>query len=119
DHGGFDHDKNLDAIRVLSSQILRVLIELQLRLMQTTHIQLNLGLMLALTWCLALLVLEVMIPSNYTEFSNILTLQVQDKIIPMSWIDDAVKRILRVKFVMGLFEKPMADTNLVNEIGMI
>ncbi|PIA54141.1 hypothetical protein AQUCO_00900598v1 [Aquilegia coerulea] len=59
----------------------------------------------------------VMVPYNYTEFIDILTVQVKNKIIPMSRIDDAVRRILRVKFVMGLFEKPIADTSLVNEIG--
>ncbi|KAF5200216.1 Beta-glucosidase like [Thalictrum thalictroides] len=59
----------------------------------------------------------VMIHYNYTKFIDVLMLQVQNKIIPMSRIDDAVKRILTAKFVMGLFEKPMADTSLVNEIG--
>ncbi|PIA54145.1 hypothetical protein AQUCO_00900600v1 [Aquilegia coerulea] len=59
----------------------------------------------------------VMVPYNYTEFIDTLTVQVKNKIIPMSRIDDAVRRILRVKFVMGLFEKPIADTSLVNEIG--
>ncbi|KAG0531560.1 hypothetical protein BDA96_04G033000 [Sorghum bicolor] len=37
--------------------------------------------------------------------------------IPMSRIDDAVRRILRVKFTMGLFENPYADTSLVDELG--
>ncbi|PON62150.1 Glycoside hydrolase [Parasponia andersonii] len=59
----------------------------------------------------------VMIPENYTEFINGLTFQVKNKIIPISRIDDAVKRILRVKFVTGLFENPFADFNLVNELG--
>ncbi|PON35929.1 Glycoside hydrolase [Trema orientale] len=59
----------------------------------------------------------VMIPETYTEFINGLTSQVKNKIIPMSRIDDAVKRILRVKFVTGLFENPFADFSLVNELG--
>ncbi|KAL7202885.1 hypothetical protein ACSBR1_034359 [Camellia fascicularis] len=59
----------------------------------------------------------VMVPNDFTEFINDLTLQVKNNIIPMSRIDDAVKRILRVKFVMGLFENPMADNSLVNQLG--
>ncbi|KAI3437064.1 uncharacterized protein J3R85_005801, partial [Psidium guajava] len=59
----------------------------------------------------------VMVPMNYTEFIDGLTFQVKKKIIPMSRIDDAVRRILRVKFTMGLFENPLADTSLVNQLG--
>lgn len=61
--------------------------------------------------------LQLMIPMNYTEFIDDLTFQVKNNIIPMSRIDDAVKRILRVKFVMGLFENPMADLSLTNQLG--
>uniref|UniRef100_A0A5B7A030 Putative lysosomal beta glucosidase-like n=1 Tax=Davidia involucrata TaxID=16924 RepID=A0A5B7A030_DAVIN len=59
----------------------------------------------------------VMVPFNYTEFIDGLTLQVKNNIIPMSRIDDAVKRILRVKFVMGLFENPLADLSLAKYLG--
>lgn len=59
----------------------------------------------------------VMVPYNYTEFIDDLTLQVKNNVIPMSRIDDAVKRILRVKLQMGLFENPFADTSLVNQLG--
>ncbi|WVZ78011.1 hypothetical protein U9M48_025792 [Paspalum notatum var. saurae] len=59
----------------------------------------------------------VMIPYTYTEFIDDLTLLVQNGTIPMSRIDDAVRRILRVKFTMGLFEHPYADTTLVGELG--
>ncbi|GKV35595.1 hypothetical protein SLEP1_g43842 [Rubroshorea leprosula] len=59
----------------------------------------------------------IMVPYNYTEFIDGLTYQVKNKIITMSRIDDAVKRILRVKFIMGLFEKPLADYSLVDELG--
>lgn len=58
-----------------------------------------------------------MVPYNYTEFIDGLTSQVKNKIIPTSRIDDAVKRILRVKFVMGLFKNPLADFSLVNQLG--
>lgn len=61
--------------------------------------------------------LQIMVPYNFTEFIDDLTYQVKNNIIPMSRIDDAVKRILRVKFVMGLFEEPLADLSLVNELG--
>ncbi|XP_050214262.1 uncharacterized protein LOC126665489 [Mercurialis annua] len=59
----------------------------------------------------------IMVPFNYTEFIDGLTYQVKSGIIPMSRIDDAVQRILRVKFVMGLFENPYADESLVNQLG--
>ncbi|TXG66358.1 hypothetical protein EZV62_007633 [Acer yangbiense] len=59
----------------------------------------------------------IMVPMNYTEFIDGLTSQVKKNIIPMSIIDDAVKRILRVKFVMGLFEDPLANKILVDQFG--
>ena len=58
-----------------------------------------------------------MVPNNYTEFIDGLTYLVRNNVIPMSRIDDAVKRILRVKFVMGLFENPLADESLVDHLG--
>ncbi|XP_014514173.1 uncharacterized protein LOC106772324 [Vigna radiata var. radiata] len=59
----------------------------------------------------------IMVPFNYTEFIDELTRQVKNNIIPISRIDDAVARILRVKFVMGLFENPLPDPSLVNQLG--
>ncbi|KAK7300355.1 hypothetical protein RJT34_11199 [Clitoria ternatea] len=59
----------------------------------------------------------IMVPYNFTEFIDDLTYQVKNNIIPVSRIDDAVARILRVKFVMGLFENPLADLSLVNQLG--
>ncbi|KAI8562781.1 hypothetical protein RHMOL_Rhmol03G0062000 [Rhododendron molle] len=61
--------------------------------------------------------LQVMVPFNYTEFIDGLTVLVKKRIITMSRIDDAVRRILRVKFVMGLFENPFADRSLANQLG--
>jgi beta-glucosidase-like glycosyl hydrolase len=58
-----------------------------------------------------------MVPYRYIEFIDDLTTQVQNKVIPMSRIDDAVYRILRVKFTMGLFESPYADPSLAGELG--
>lgn len=60
---------------------------------------------------------QIMIPYNYTDFIKDLTFLVKYNFIPMSRIDDAVSRILRVKFSMGLFEKPYADRSLVNQLG--
>ncbi|CAA3000652.1 lysosomal beta glucosidase-like [Olea europaea subsp. europaea] len=59
----------------------------------------------------------LMIPYNYTEFIDGLTFLVKNNFIPMSRIDDAVKRILRVKFMMGLFENPLADYSMTKYLG--
>ncbi|CAL4935959.1 unnamed protein product [Urochloa decumbens] len=59
----------------------------------------------------------VTVPYNYTEFIDDLTSLVENNIVPMSRIDDAVSRILRVKFTMGLFESPFADPSLAGEVG--
>ncbi|GAY60382.1 hypothetical protein CUMW_201580 [Citrus unshiu] len=59
----------------------------------------------------------VMIPFNLTEFIDDLTDLVKNNVITMDRIDDAVGRILLVKFSMGLFENPLADLSLVNELG--
>ncbi|XP_076908720.1 uncharacterized protein LOC143565719 [Bidens hawaiensis] len=59
----------------------------------------------------------VMVPLNYTEFIDGLTYLVQNKFIPMSRINDAVRRILRVKFTMGLFENPLADYSMTKYLG--
>ncbi|CAK9135022.1 unnamed protein product [Ilex paraguariensis] len=59
----------------------------------------------------------IMVPYNYTQFIDGLTFLVKNKFIPMTRIDDAVKRILRVKFVMGLFENPLADYSMAKYLG--
>ncbi|KAH9769284.1 glycosyl hydrolase family 3 N terminal domain containing protein expressed [Citrus sinensis] len=59
----------------------------------------------------------IMVPYLYPEFINILTDLVNKKVIPMRRINDAVKRILRVKFEMGLFENPYADNSFVDKLG--
>ncbi|KAE8037911.1 hypothetical protein FH972_010463 [Carpinus fangiana] len=59
----------------------------------------------------------VMVPYDYPEFINELTNLVKKEVIPMSRINDAVKRILRVKFSLGLFENPLADYSLVDKVG--
>jgi beta-glucosidase-like glycosyl hydrolase len=59
----------------------------------------------------------VMVPFNFTDFISNLTSQVKSGLISMPRINDAVRRILRVKFTMGLFEHPMANPNLANQLG--
>ncbi|XP_058749479.1 uncharacterized protein LOC131622463 isoform X1 [Vicia villosa] len=59
----------------------------------------------------------VMVPMLFEDFIQDLTSLVKNNIIPMDRIDDAVGRILLVKFTMGLFENPLADFSLVNELG--
>ncbi|MEP9381149.1 glycoside hydrolase family 3 protein [Nocardioides sp. KR10-350] len=51
------------------------------------------------------------------QFIATLTDDVNDGLVPMSRIDDAVSRILRVKFELGLFEHPYTDRSLINTIG--
>ncbi|XP_058737758.1 uncharacterized protein LOC131609940 isoform X1 [Vicia villosa] len=58
-----------------------------------------------------------MVPKFYKNFIDDLTILVKNEVIPMSRIDDAVRRILRVKFMMGIFENPFADYSLVNYLG--
>ncbi|KAG6537666.1 hypothetical protein ZIOFF_002761 [Zingiber officinale] len=69
----------------------------------------------SLIFCLCLW--QIMIPYAYTEFISDLTNLVQKNVIPISRIDDAVRRILRVKFTMGLFENPYADPSLADQLG--
>src|SRR5258705_13361996 len=46
-----------------------------------------------------------MVPSDYS-FSDLLVQLVKEGRVPMSRIDEAVRRILRLKFDLGLFENP-------------
>jgi len=62
----------------------------------------------------------VMIPDKYVEFLGALKQVVQQGKIPMARIDDAVRRILRVKFAMGLMDprrSPLADRSLHKGFG--
>jgi beta-glucosidase len=56
-------------------------------------------------------------PNNYVEFLSDLKQLVTEGRVPMARIDDAVRRILRIKFQMGLFENPYTDPALTAEIG--
>jgi beta-glucosidase len=57
-----------------------------------------------------------MTPHDFSFNENLLSLVKEGK-VPMSRIDEAVRRILRVKFELGLFEQPMPDAALVSKIG--
>jgi len=58
-----------------------------------------------------------MAPSNYINFFNTLKNLVEQEDVSEDRIDDAVRRILRIKFKMGLFERPYADRSLLDSIG--
>jgi beta-glucosidase len=59
----------------------------------------------------------VMTPDGYSRFSSALESAVAEGAIPMERIDDAVRRILAVKFRMGLFEQPWAAREYLAETG--
>ena len=62
----------------------------------------------------------VMVPDNYVEFIRLLTELVREGRVPMERIDDAVERILRVKFAMGLMDpnrSQLADPALEKQFG--
>jgi beta-glucosidase len=62
----------------------------------------------------------VMVPERYQEFFGTLKALVNEGIVPMARIDDAVLRILRVKVAMGLMDRarpPLADRSLHKVFG--
>jgi beta-glucosidase len=59
----------------------------------------------------------IMVPTDYHKFAATLRQAIDQGDIPMARIDDAVSRILRVKFMMGLFEHPFSDPDLLDTIG--
>jgi beta-glucosidase len=62
----------------------------------------------------------VMVPDKYQQFISNLKTLVKEGTVTMSRIDDAVTRILRVKFAMGLMDKgrsPLADKKLQKSFG--
>lgn len=54
-----------------------------------------------------------MVPSDW-KFCDELRELVQEKVVPVSRIDDAVRRILRLKMRLGLFEKPYPEPEAFN-----
>jgi beta-glucosidase len=62
----------------------------------------------------------VMVPEDYAGFFNTLKQLVEQEKVPLSRIDDAVTRILRVKFAMGLMDpkrSQLADRSLHKTFG--
>ncbi|XP_019099673.1 PREDICTED: uncharacterized protein LOC104780507 [Camelina sativa] len=59
----------------------------------------------------------VMVPFKYKQFIQDMTDLVESGEIPMARVNDAVERILRVKFVAGLFEHPLTDRSLLPTVG--
>jgi beta-glucosidase len=59
----------------------------------------------------------VMVPDDYRGFIALANRDVATGKIPVSRIDDAVRRILRVKFQLGLFEHPYADRSYLRTVG--
>ena len=58
-----------------------------------------------------------MVPYDYPAFIDTLTNAVAAGDISMERVDDAVRRILRVKFMMGLFERPFSSPDLLASVG--
>ena len=58
-----------------------------------------------------------MVPLDYSFADHLLSLA-KEGAVPQSRIDEAVRRILRVKFELGLFEKPTADPALKAKFGL-
>jgi len=62
----------------------------------------------------------VMVPERYVEFFETLKTLVNEGRVPVARIDDAVKRILRVKFAMRLMDRTrsvLADRSLAARFG--
>jgi beta-glucosidase len=57
-----------------------------------------------------------MVPSDYSFADNLVAL-VKENSVPQSRIDEAVRRILTLKFELGLFERPLPDETQKAKIG--
>jgi beta-glucosidase len=58
-----------------------------------------------------------MVPLDYSFADHLIAL-VKEGAVPQARIDEAVRRILKVKFELGLFEKPTPDAALRSKIGL-
>ncbi len=59
----------------------------------------------------------IMTPYDSRSFCRALAKAVEQKDVSLERVDDAVRRILRVKFELGLFERPLADRSLLPRVG--
>jgi beta-glucosidase len=58
-----------------------------------------------------------MVPHNYERFVSTLTHAVEKGDVSQERIDDAVRRILTVKFALGLFERPLPNPDHLTQVG--
>jgi beta-glucosidase len=58
-----------------------------------------------------------MVPDRFEKFMEDIVSSVTAGEIPMSRIDAAAERILRVKFTYGVFEHPYSNPSLLNVVG--
>jgi beta-glucosidase len=58
-----------------------------------------------------------MVPTDYSFSDNLIAL-VKEGAVPEARIDEAVRRILRVKFELGLFENPIGNAALKSKFGL-
>jgi beta-glucosidase len=56
-------------------------------------------------------------PNTSQQFEDLLLAEVEAGRVSQARIDDAVRRILRQKFELGLFEHPFASTDHLDEVG--
>jgi beta-glucosidase len=61
----------------------------------------------------------VMVPYDAHRFMTHLARAVENGDVPLARIDDAVRRILHVKFELGLFERPFGDEALLSLVGSV
>ena len=59
----------------------------------------------------------VMLPTRYTDFRSAMQSLYSEGKISLDRINDAVRRILTIKFKLGLFEHPYADSALLAQVG--
>ncbi len=60
-----------------------------------------------------------MVPQNYRRFIDVMKQAVASGAISQERIDDAVRRILRAKMALGLFEHPYGDPSLADTVGSV
>lgn len=59
----------------------------------------------------------VMVPFEYERFIRAVQTGVETGVIPLSRVEDACRRILRVKAALGLFDHPFGDPALLPRVG--
>jgi beta-glucosidase len=59
----------------------------------------------------------IMVPFDFKRFIDTLTEAVNKGDVSQERIDDAVRRILRVKFLLGVFDEPLVEGVSIDEVG--